>query len=151
MITEWRFNSRAPRGARHPSLTTSALLLPFQFTCPSRSTTYAWGVFITAYAFQFTCPSRSTTKLTCRLPQWFKVSIHVPLAEHDRCTGHCSMMRGGFNSRAPRGARRLTGSYQEVIQLFQFTCPSRSTTNAVKSLVSMPEVSIHVPLAEHDS
>ena len=35
------------------------------------------------YSFQFTCPSRSTTShkiCACGIP---KVSIHVPLAEHD--------------------------------------------------------------------
>ena len=56
------FNSRAPRGAR--LLSQSALSFPF------------W--------FQFTCPSRSTTALVIASSAFLAVSIHVPLAEHDR-------------------------------------------------------------------
>ena len=33
---------------------------------------------------------------------------------------------------------------------FQFTCPSRSTTQPAAGRVSERGVSIHVPLAEHD-
>ena len=33
---------------------------------------------------------------------------------------------------------------------FQFTCPSRSTTNVISWIEAKFEVSIHVPLAEHD-
>ena len=33
--------------------------------------------------FQFTCPSRSTTPLLTLIDLFQKVSIHVPLAEHD--------------------------------------------------------------------
>ena len=39
-----------------------------------------WTIIL---AFQFTCPSRSTTILTCGKIGVKNVSIHVPLAEHD--------------------------------------------------------------------
>ena len=101
------FNSRAPRGARrncHGGLWSTS---GFQFTCPSRSTTSrscsrgrrplrfnsraprgarrrwpreAHGLPV----FQFTCPSRSTTLLVMILASRGRVSIHVPLAEHDQ-------------------------------------------------------------------
>ena len=56
------------------------------------------------------------------------VSIHVPLAEHDR---------QGSSLASPK----LT---------FQFTCPSRSTTGPLQRVQVLVYVSIHVPLAEHD-
>ena len=34
--------------------------------------------------------------------------------------------------------------------MFQFTCPSRSTTLVQTLFLSIGDVSIHVPLAEHD-
>ena len=34
---------------------------------------------------------------------------------------------------------------------FQFTCPSRSTTRIPPGEITVPLVSIHVPLAEHDA
>ena len=57
-----------------------------------------------------------------------KVSIHVPLAEHDAV-----YMMAGY-----------------LLLMFQFTCPSRSTTGLLKDTTADPPVSIHVPLAEHD-
>jgi len=101
----------------------------FQFTCPSRSTTKGDGQSLPNNVFQFTCPSRSTTAgRRCRdddLPR--------------------------FNSRAPRGARLdQSNKLNQQIQ-FQFTCPSRSTTSfGAVSMMTM-SVSIHVPLAEHDT
>ena len=56
------------------------------------------------------------------------VSIHVPLAEHDLLDAVLLVDVLRFNSRAPRGARRLAG--------FKF--------------IRRDPVSIHVPLAEHD-
>ena len=34
--------------------------------------------------------------------------------------------------------------------MFQFTCPSRSTTKHIEDNTKLITVSIHVPLAEHD-
>ena len=56
-----------------------------------------------------------------------------------------------FNSRAPRGARpRYRPAYGRTLE-FQFTCPSRSTTAGAHTHAITIGVSIHVPLAEHDS
>jgi len=56
------------------------------------------------------------------------VSIHVPLAEHDNAKAAACTRRSSFNSRAPRGARRVVEGEIDAATL----------------------VSIHVPLAEHD-
>ena len=81
-----------------------------------------------AFEFQFTCPSRSTT------------AVAVDIRE----------IRGGFNSRAPRGARPTPFLPSAAAPAFQFTCPSRSTTLNRTMDVTVTGVSIHVPLAEHD-
>ena len=62
------------------------------------------------------------------MARWMIVSIHVPLAEHDNIAAGTGKSLTGFNSRAPRGARR----------------------SGVRHLVIDEAVSIHVPLAEHD-
>ena len=125
---ECSFNSRAPRGARPaekgsaaesykfqftcPSRSTTSLsygtdsTCRFQFTCPSRSTTQHVLICIETQRFQFTCPSRSTTRQRVLLSGAFIVSIHVPLAEHDVLSAMIFQILSGFNSRAPRGARR---------------------------------------------
>ena len=99
------FNSRAPRGARLDTLEVVREILKFQFTCPSRSTTWIAAIkeraevvsihvplaehdtaaadIAARMAFQFTCPSRSTTFYPDLLKICNAVSIHVPLAEHD--------------------------------------------------------------------
>ena len=124
-------------------------------------------------SFQFTCPSRSTTFLLLQPLFFCFVSIHVPLAEHDRIDHRSYAEQGSFNSRAPRGARPLLRANPRTAAAFQFTCPSRSTTTAgsrrcctggfqftcpSRSTTSVRvirgkllPVSIHVPLAEHDA
>ena len=167
------FNSRAPRGARP----------------------HAHGRYQADNGFQFTCPSRSTTYGQISLDNEDIVSIHVPLAEHDRRSRLLAGRISCFNSRAPRGARRTRSPRFTSCSAFQFTCPSRSTTGncrakrrntgfqftcpsrsttavaaawkaAFKFQFTCPSrsttstfgavtftacVSIHVPLAEHDS
>ena len=144
----------------------------FQFTCPSRSTTTARQLSTPPLRFQFTCPSRSTTVEAVSRERLPDVSIHVPLAEHDligvdylpavnrfnsraprgaRRTGRThGSGSGSFNSRAPRGARPRYGAGAAASRRFQFTCPSRSTTFWQMPARVSGEVSIHVPLAEHD-
>ena len=79
------FNSRAPRGARQVVVIYIDAPGMFQFTCPSRSTTYPPDI-----------------------DNWIVVvSIHVPLAEHDKIPGGGARHCARFNSRAPRGARHL--------------------------------------------
>ena len=100
--------------------------------------------------FQFTCPSRSTTDALPASASWLEVSIHVPLAEHDSNAGWLMFSQSSFNSRAPRGARPQGTRRDPLSLLFQFTCPSRSTTKARTAFTTPQRVSIHVPLAEHD-
>ena len=123
----YRFNSRAPRGARQALTHCFVSSDAFQFTCPSRSTTCNYDCYIKELQFQFTCPSRSTTcgcvVFVCDSPvsihvplaehdflnrllwKHVVVSIHVPLAEHDISPASLLHRSEGFNSRAPRGAR----------------------------------------------
>ena len=123
------FNSRAPRGARQAEFPAWLIDFEFQFTCPSRSTTFQLLQGKTTSEFQFTCPSRSTT--AGYSPQ--------------------SLSPGSFNSRAPRGARPASRPEHGFSHEFQFTCPSRSTTFAARRSPYSCGVSIHVPLAEHDA
>ena len=144
----------------------------FQFTCPSRSTTPRLillsgcpKVSIHVPLAEHDAELEETAKRKC-------VSIHVPLAEHDRIRGDLRNPSRRFNSRAPRGARRPSWRRQRRSsrfnsraprgarlhgrvfamggKLFQFTCPSRSTTWQISLCLSPQKVSIHVPLAEHD-
>jgi len=65
------------------------------------------------------------------------VSIHVPLAEHDMLSQSLNHVLLGFNSRAPRGARLILFIDMRILQKFQFTCPSRSTTTKrIRTLMS---------------
>ena len=143
------FNSRAPRGARRIHFRSSFPALGFQFTCPSRSTTEALG------------QSRVSLKVSIHVPlaehdlePLLKhctniVSIHVPLAEHD--SGHASTKEPKrFQFTCPSRSTTRLRNHLALCFLFQFTCPSRSTTRARRPLLLPTEVSIHVPLAEHD-
>ena len=75
----------------------------------------------------------------------------MPLAEHDGTDRTPRTRHQGFNSRAPRGARPDTDPAAISRNLFQFTCPSRSTTQKIEENNMKFLVSIHVPLAEHDA
>ena len=122
------FNSRAPRGARRPWPCASENFVQFQFTCPSRSTTFFPDIMSLNASVSIHVPlaEHDVTKLLAISP--VVVSIHVPLAEHDQSWTAEVAAASGFNSRAPRGAR----------------------PNAEKRTGQSFKVSIHVPLAEHD-
>ena len=79
--------------------------------------------------FQFTRSSRSATVSYDELDVFWLVSIHALLAERDFSATACHMQLLCFNSRAPRGARRL---YSLILR-------------------SRKPVSIHALLAERDS
>ena len=100
------FNSRAPRGARPSSEFMQSINSCFNSRAPRGARLSQWAISSKHGWFQFTCPSRSTTN-------------------EDRW-----ISRDDFQ--------------------FQFTCPSRSTTSNPRLLNSASVVSIHVPLAEHD-
>ena len=123
-----RFNSRAPRGAR-PGATPASQ--------PS-------------HVFQFTCPSRSTTGAREAVGYRGIVSIHVPLAEHDLRDIRRACEIDGFNSRAPRGARRGTNRPEGTGQV-SIHVPLAEHDGELCTNVNDILVSIHVPLAEHDA
>jgi len=126
---EWSFNSRAPRGARPSDCPGAGLPAPFQFTCPSRS----------------------TTKPRTEPPRPPSVSIHVPLAEHDHRRPHRQRLPQRFNSRAPRGARRTKASYYIDRLIVSIHVPLAEHDGVGSHYGLCDHVSIHVPLAEHDA
>ena len=79
-------------------------------------------------SFQFTCPSRSTTSDACRKREDPRVSIHVPLAEHD-------------SSVIPDFA----------ISSVSIHVPLAEHDAVTADNIDSKVVSIHVPLAEHDT
>jgi len=144
------FNSRAPRGARRDPAPGCRGVPEFQFTCPSRSTTIFNYIYIPSYHvsihvplaehdrpsrarwmpldwFQFTCPSRSTTTVTVQGDRDWK-----------------------FQFTCPSRSTTCITAQERLNQVFQFTCPSRSTTTQRPPPAPAAQVSIHVPLAEHD-
>ena len=144
----------------------------FQFTCPSRSTTCSPALNGQEMTVSIHVPLAEHDVSPRTAHRLCYVSIHVPLAEHDPKCAKPLRQPGSFNSRAPRGARPVVltlildlysfnsraprgarpESFIPVEQaaLFQFTCPSRSTTYKSRGACVKLIVSIHVPLAEHD-
>jgi len=100
------FNSRAPRGARHPPINTSSASICFNSRAPrgARQKSHTgWRDFL--------------------------VSIHAPRVGRDR--DHPGSVRGitSFNSRAPRGARLKPGDNGRQCMVFQFTRPAWGATH----------------------
>ena len=122
------FNSRAPRGARRPGSRAAADHHSFNSRAPRGARQDHRYGDRSNDEFQFTCPSRSTTVTVVDSDGNRYVSIHVPLAEHDIHAAEACRSSQGFNSRAPRGARRRGQRTHGRHNRFQFTCPSRSTT-----------------------
>jgi len=125
---EPRFNPRAPRGARQRG----------------RQVVRVWP------KFQSTRPARGATKAVCRGRGRNEVSIHAPRAGRDQVFLPVQVPSGGFNPRAPRGARRLfkpdaTGSLS-----FQSTRPARGATCRRLRPKAPTAVSIHAPRAGRD-
>ena len=103
---QWNFNPRAPCGARHFVVTSSSLGFYFnpRAPCGARPSPVRFvsgsayfnprapcgarplTAVLTAQSvkFQSTCPLRGTTKSTVPPPVWAEISIHVPLAGHDK-------------------------------------------------------------------
>ena len=83
-------------------------------------------------------------------PVPYVVSIHVPLAEHDIQAAGASSSHWCFNSRAPRGARHSAGYIVFTPRSFNSRAPRGARLQGEGFLTGF-SVSIHVPLAEHDS
>ena len=146
-----RFNSRAPRGARHLYLVPQPEKAGFNSRAPRGARLVASGISAEIFSFQFTCPSRSTTYRNGKPVCTWAVSIHVPLAEHDNAVAFraCSLM--SFNSRAPRGARRSARNGCAPGGRFNSRAPRGARHDEYRrSQQRIDLVSIHVPLAEHD-
>ena len=147
----FRFNSRAPRGARQEIMKMINAAQKFQFTCPSRSTTGYGHTCIRSGYVSIHVPLAehdSSISFSSILPQ---VSIHVPLAEHDVMAMTAINRQSRFNSRAPRGARLGRVNIAGKV----ISCNSRAPRGARHiydcDKAGKLDVSIHVPLAEHDA
>ena len=71
------------RGATSPN-TPPRRSTAFQFTHPLWGATSSFDSILRRIQFQFTHPSRSTTAIPWNNEEYTLVSIHVPLAEHDK-------------------------------------------------------------------
>ena len=123
------FNPRAPCGARRLTIGQLHLHPPFQSTCPLRGTTM--------------------TKTFC--DKCGKISIHVPLAGHDGANLSCAYLPFAFQSTCPLRGTTTPKYFALGYKTFQSTCPLRGTTGFSEIFCSTQHISIHVPLAGHDS
>ena len=127
-VRRYRFNPRAPCGAR-----------------PMRSPQF----FLTCL-FQSTRPVRGATVLFFDFPLSVGVSIHAPRAGRDHGRRCSPPYHRGFNPRAPCGARLVVVGIQGIAIAFQSTRPVRGATAAKQGYVSRVRVSIHAPRAGRD-
>ena len=100
------FNSRAPRGARRSSERENTAPQRFQLTRPARGATGEWS----------------------ENANGSYISTHAPRAGRDEDDLPLRHMRGHFNSRAPRGARRSERQPRGCRNGFQLTRPARGAT-----------------------
>ena len=148
----------------------SLFLIPllFQFTCPSRSTTGRLYNVMRELLFQFTCPSRSTTTqlslwhFNSRAPRGARPltlqASPTSSAFQFTCPSRSTTHHGGriicqpwFQFTCPSRSTTAAAASPLSLSAFQFTCPSRSTTKLHALPAPRQPVSIHVPLAEHDT
>ena len=122
------FNPRAPRGARPQESLMPAAIKWFQSTRP------AWGA----------------TQVIPALGGGGVVSIHAPRVGRDILSVNCILPEGGFNPRAPRGARLPTSPNTSAASRFQSTRPAWGATQAQQELLHDVVVSIHAPRVGRD-
>ena len=144
------FYSHAPRGARLASLFSTAVLLPFLLTRPSRGAT-SWSSW------------RDNGR---------RISTHTPLAGRDQGTQNYYSQLLDFYSHAPRGARQVSelvdphqvdfyshaprGARQDGLLImnslteFLLTRPSRGATKYLRRPPRPRTISTHTPLAGRD-
>ena len=101
-------------------------------------------------SFQSTRPARGATARRDRQSRSRAVSIHAPRTGRDvsRTVG-CSP-GGGFNPRAPHGARRSLVALGGQPGTFQSTRPARGATFACSTRRTTGYVSIHAPRTGRD-
>ena len=126
-------------------------IVQFQSTCPLRGTTTTVFDALTKDGFQSTCPLRGTTRSRPPCRRSRRISIHVPLAGHDRAISRSRMTRNNFNPRAPCGARRWEIVHSARGQHFNPRAPCGARPVGMRfSRFMLSLISIHVPLAGHD-
>ena len=101
-----RFNSRAPRGARHPGFDHLEMTRLVSIHAPR--------------------VGRDTASVCTANPD--AVSIHAPRVGRDLLSMSPAAMKQSFNSRAPRGARLQAIDSRVRVELFQFTRPAWGAT-----------------------
>ncbi len=79
------------------------------------------------------------------------VSIHAPRGGRDRKMSPSHSRHGGFNSRAPWGARRASSRDWMSSRRFQFTRPVGGATSATAVPIPPRKVSIHAPRGGRDT
>ena len=127
-LTMGGFNPRAPRGARPNTPVHGLTGDMFQSTRPARGATLCDAEAIPPNGFQSTRPARGATALEIDVMLCDAVSIHAPRAGRDDNRLGPHRWRGGFNPRAPRGARRLRIFRRRWRHRFQSTRPARGAT-----------------------
>ena len=100
--------------------------------------------------FQSTRPMRGATGTCTRADVPVLVSIHAPHAGRDRSSRRRRSLGGGFNPRAPCGARPHAVRLLIRLQSFQSTRPMRGATARRLHVFEDGNVSIHAPHAGRD-
>ena len=85
-------------------------------------------------SFQSTRPARGATFASASGATGSEVSIHAPRAGRDQWRLGWLLRCGGFNPRAPRGARRLRPRVTAGRASFQSTRPARGATSSTNSV-----------------
>ena len=145
------FNPRAPCGARQCRFCIGAGVGKFQSTRPVWGATAPLGGIYGNYMFQSTRPVWGATLYHRRDYPRDEVSIHAPRVGRDAggfCGGH---RNGGFNPRAPCGARLLHKHRCHHPQRFQSTRPVWGATAVDVVVRDITRVSIHAPRVGRDS
>ena len=124
----WRFNPRAPCGARLFLSASTCILYSFQSTRPMRGATIVVIVAVLQVGFQSTRPMRGATLKPLRCLSVFRVSIHAPRVGRDLWTARPRRWTSSFNPRAPCGARQLAHIAIDGRDKFQSTRPVRGVT-----------------------
>ncbi len=123
------FNPRAPCGARPTLEIYPSAICMFQSTRPVRGATTSRTIGTVSDEFQSTRPVRGATDALRRHLQAGDVSIHAPRAGRDQTARLQRAKTGGFNPRAPCGARPRRSSPMRDWTSFQSTRPVRGATS----------------------
>ena len=145
------FNPRAPCGARRRCLSLRPPQRHFNPRAPCGARLGRFRVLLVKAAISIHVPLAGHDRQPVRRHErWERISIHVPLAGHDATRQPRRPTERHFNPRAPCGARQVEIDEYAAQFQFQSTCPLRGTTQDAQRRERDHEISIHVPLAGHD-